>query len=149
VDTLRATGDNEPKTGMVAFDRLVAQVMHTEQNASVRRVAWVVINGFSHWGQASIRRLEGRCTRRRHRRLRLIHTPIHSSWLHQVEIYFSIVDSRFTPNDFADLGEVKARLLAFERRYEAAEPFEWKFTRKNLHALMKRLAARQVLLPAA
>ena len=37
----------------------------------------------------------------------------------QVEIYFSVVQRKvLTPNDFADLGEVKSRLAAFERRYE-------------------------------
>ena len=37
-----------------------------------------------------------------------------------------------TPNDFTDLAEVEARLLAFERRYEqTAAPFEWKFTRSD------------------
>ena len=46
-----------------------------------------------------------------------------------------------TPNDFADLGEVEERLLAFERRYEqSAAPFEWKFTRSDLALLMKKLA---------
>lgn len=35
-----------------------------------------------------------------------------------------------TPNDFTDLAEVEARLIAFERGYEqTARPFEWKFTR--------------------
>jgi len=63
--------------------------------------------------------------------LRLVHCPVHSSWLNQVEIYFSVVQRKvLTPNDFVDLGEVERRLLAFERRYEeAARPFEWTFTR--------------------
>jgi hypothetical protein len=46
-----------------------------------------------------------------------------------------------TPNDFADLAEVGARLGAFERRYEqTAEPFEWRFTRDDVAMLMKKLA---------
>ncbi len=144
-------GRCEPKTGIVPFDRLVAQVMGTEPYASARRVFWVVDNGSSHRGEASIDRLEGRYSRRGHKRLRLIHTPVHSSWLNQIEIYLSIVDRKvLTPNDFVDLDEVQARLLAFERRYEAtAKPFEWKFTRKDLRDLMKRLEDRQALAPAA
>ena len=76
--------------------------------------------------------------------LRLVHCPVHSSWLNQVEIYFSVVQRKvLTPNDFVDLGEVERRLLAFERRYEeAARPFEWKFTRADLARLMRRLRAR-------
>jgi len=67
---------------------------------------------------------------------------VHASWLNQIEIYFSIVQRKvLTPNDFADLAEVESRLLAFERRYEqSADPFEWKFTRRDLAKLMRRLA---------
>ena len=55
-----------------------------------------------------------------------------------------------TPNDFTDLDEVERRLLAFERYYEeAAQPFEWKFTRKDLADLMKRLAEKEALRLAA
>jgi hypothetical protein len=104
-------------------------------------VFWVVDCGSSHRGEASVRRLEGRW-----RNLRLIHLPVHSSWLNQVEIYFSVVQRKvLTPNDFTDLGEVERRLLAFERCYEqAAKPFEWKFTRADLAKLMKRVAERQL-----
>ena len=75
----------------------------------------------------------------------LIHAPVHSSWLNQIEIYFSIVQRKvLTPNDFTDLDEVEQRLLAFERRYElVATPFEWKFTREDLATLMKRLAEKE------
>jgi hypothetical protein len=71
--------------------------------------------------------------RERRRNLRLVHTPVHSSWLNQIEIYFSIVQRKvLTPNDFTDLEEVEHRLAAFERRYEhAARRFEWKFTRDD------------------
>jgi len=69
----------------------------------------------------------------------------------QVEIYFSVIQRKvLTPNDFADLGEVEERLLAFERRYEqSAAPFEWKFTRSDLALLMRSsptsLTTRQLL----
>jgi len=140
-----------PKTGIVPFDRLVHQVMTTEPYASARRVFWVVDNGSSHRGQTSIDRLEGRYTLRGRKRLRLIHTPVHSSWLNQIEIYNSVIQRKvLTPNDFTDLDELEARLLAFERRYEAtAKPFEWKFTRKDLRDLLSRLEEKQVLFRAA
>ncbi len=57
-----------------------------------------------------------------------------------------------TPNDFADLQEVKARLLAFQARYERyAKPFEWKFTRDDLKTLLAKLASSedQTACPAA
>ena len=71
----------------------------------------------------------------------MIHRPIHSSWLNQVEVYLSIVDRKvLTPNRFPDLAEVERRLIDFERRYEqVAQPFEWKFTRQDLAKLLRRL----------
>jgi hypothetical protein len=56
---------------------------------------------------------------------------VHASWLNQIEIYFSVVQRKLlSPNDFTDLDEVEARLLAFQRRYEqTATPFDWRYTR--------------------
>ena len=40
----------------------------------------------------------------------VVHTPIHASWLNQVEVYFSIVQRKvLTPNDFADLEQLEQR----------------------------------------
>ncbi len=145
-------GRCEEKTGISPFGRLVDQVMGTEPYASAKRVFWVVDNGSSHRGQASIDRLEGAYTADDgHRRLHLIHCPVHSSWLNQVEIYNSIIQRKvLTPNDFVDLDAVERRLYGFERRYEeAAKPFEWKFTRKDLADLMERLAQQEALRLAA
>ena len=96
----------------------------------------IVDNGSSHRGQASVERLEGA-----YPNLRLIHLPIHASWLNQIEIYFSIVQRKvLTPNDFADLKAVERRLLAFGERYQQlATPFEWRFTRVDLARLLQRL----------
>ncbi len=151
VHRAKVFGRCEGHTGIDPFGRLVAQVMAAEPYRSARRVFWVVDNGSSHRGQTSVERLESAYTTKRgHKRLRLIHCPVHSSWLNQVEIYFSIIQRKvLTPNDFVDLEEVEQRLLAFERRYEAAAtPFEWKFTRQDLRDLMDRLQAKD-LLPAA
>jgi hypothetical protein len=65
----------------------------------------------------------------------VVHTPIHASWVNQAEIYFSVVQRKVvTPNDFADLGTLQPQLLTFGRRYEQiAAPFQWKFTREDLH----------------
>ncbi len=127
----------EAKTGIASFGRLVDQVMTVPPYATARRVFWIVDNGSSHRGDASVHRLQSR-----YRNLRLLHCPIHSSWLNQIEIYFSIVDRKvLTPNDFADLAAVAAQLHDFELLYErAAKPFDWKFTRRDLARLMRRLA---------
>ena len=67
-----------------------------------------------------------------------------------MEIYFSVLQRKvLTPNDFVNLAEVESRLAAFERRHEqAAEPFEWRFTRDDLALLMKKLANKPDYLAA-
>jgi DDE superfamily endonuclease len=130
----------EPKTGIEPFGRLVDQVMTTEPYASAKTVFWIVDNGSSHAGQRSINRLQDA-----YPNARLIHLPIHASWLNQIEIYFSILQRKaLTPNDFADLDALAARIAAFEDHYrQIAKPFEWTFTRADLDALLARLAARE------
>jgi hypothetical protein len=133
-------GRCESTTGIEPFGRLVEQVMTAEPYASAKRVFWVVDNGSSHRGKASVDRLEGDW-----KNLRLIHLPVHASWLDQVEIYFSVVQRKVvTPNDFFDLAEIEDRLAAFEQRYNAAaEPFDWTFTRDDLNDLLLRIAAHE------
>jgi transposase len=99
-------------------------------------VFWVVDNGSSHRGQASIDRLQGAWAN-----LTLIHLPVHASWLNQIELIFSVVKRKvLSPNDFTDLAEVVQRLLAFQRRHQqTAVPFDWRFTRADLDALLHRL----------
>ncbi len=142
----RVIGRCEDTTGIVSFGRLVDQVMTRQPYASARRVFWVVDNGSSHRGTAAATRL-----RDAHPNARMIHLPIHASWLNQVEIYFSVIQRKvLTPNDFTDLHAVATRLAAFERRYEqTATPFEWKFTRHDLDLLLKRLADKPDLAAAA
>jgi DDE superfamily endonuclease len=100
----------------------------------------IVDNGSAHRGKRSIDRLQGTWPN-----LILVHTPIHASWLNQAEIYFSIVQRKVvTPNDFADLDTLAHQLLAFGRRYEEiAAPFEWKFTRVDLHKLLAKTSTAQ------
>jgi hypothetical protein len=123
----------EEKTGKDPFDRLVEQVMSVEPYCSARTVFWIVDNGSSHAGHTSIERLEGA-----YANLRLIHLPIHASWLNQIELYFSIVQRKaLTPNDFDSLDALAERLLRFGDRYrQIAKPFEWTFTRSDLDRLL-------------
>jgi transposase len=146
VHQARLFGRCEPTTGIQPFGRLVAQVMGSEPYASARQVFWVVDNGSSHRGQASVERLEGAWPN-----LRLVHLPVHASWLNQIEIYFSIVQRKvLSPNDFTDLGDLKQQLLVFQRRYQqTAVPFDWRFGKADLNALLRRLAERERLARAA
>lgn len=147
VHRARLMGRVAPKTGIVPFAALVEQVMTQEPYASARRVFWIVDNGSSHNGQASIDRMRATWPT-----ATLVHLPVHASWLNQIEIVFSIIQRKVVkPADFADLDELAARLTAFEPRYNAAaRPFNWRFTRADLDDLIKRIDAHQAApLPAA
>jgi DDE superfamily endonuclease len=136
----RVFGRAEPSGGIAPFDRLVWQVMTKEPYASARRVFWIVDNGSSHRGQKAIDRLQ-----RRWPNLVLLHLPVHASWLNQIEIYCSIVQRKLLdPNDFDNLAELARTLNAFERHWnEITEPFDWRFTRDDLAALIERLNTHQ------
>ncbi|MFF3129947.1 transposase [Streptomyces sp. NPDC057908] len=115
---------------------LVTQVMSVEPYASAERVLWIVDNGSSHRGTKAADRLAVAFPN-----AVMVHTPVHASWLNQVEIYFSVVQRKVvSPNDFTDLAQVGDRLRAFEDRYNAtAQPFQWKFTTSDLDDLLARL----------
>jgi len=110
--------------------------MTQEPYRSARRVFWIMDNGSSHRGRRSVERLQ-----RRYPNVRVVHGPVHASWLNQIEIYFSIIQRKaLTPNDFSSLEILAERLERFERHYEViAKPFEWKFTRDDLAKLVERL----------
>ena len=129
-------GRCERKTGIVPFDRLVAQVMRQQPFRSARRVFWIVDNGSSHRGQRAAARLRAKWPN-----IILVHTPVHASWLNQIEVYFSIVQRKLlTPNDFANLAALRDQLMRFQQRYQqSAKPFEWTFTRSDLDALLEKL----------
>jgi hypothetical protein len=132
-------GRCERKTGIAPFDRLVAQVMREEPYRSARRVFWITDNGSSHRGRRAADRLRAKWPS-----LILVHTPVHASWLNQIEVYFSIVQRKLlNPNDFSTLATLKSDLIRFQQRYEkSATPFEWTFTRRDLHNLLAKLNAK-------
>ncbi len=138
----RVLGRCEDKTGIDSFGRLVDHVMRSEPYRSASRVFWVVDNGFSHRGQAAIRRL-----RKAYRKAVLVHTPVHASWLNQVEIYFSIIQRKvLTPNDFASSEEVEQRLRLYEElSNREPRPFQWKFDRAALLKILAKLEAKHEL----
>lgn len=133
-------GRCEPTTGIVPFMNLVEQVMTAEPYARAKRVFWIVDNGSSHRGKKSIDRLAAKFPN-----AIMVHTPVHASWLNQIEIFFSIVQRKVVaPNDFTNLDQVRNRLRAFEDRYNAtAQPFQWKFTTSDLDDLLARLDRHQ------
>jgi hypothetical protein len=135
-----ATGRCEAQTGIEPFGRLVQQVMTRPEYAGADRVFWVVDNGSSHRGTASVQRL-----RRAYPNAILVHTPVHASWLNQVEVYFSLLQRKvLTPNDSTSLQELTLRIRLYEELTSGQpRPFAWRFTKYDLFALLQRLAKRE------
>jgi hypothetical protein len=139
-------GRCEAKTGIKPFGRLVDQVLEQEPYHDAERLFFVVDNGSSHRGQTSVERM-----RRRDKKIILVHTPVHASWLNQVEIYFSIIQRKvLTPNDFANVDAIRLRLALYEQlSNRTPKPFAWKFTRQDLLNWLKRASPHFLAASAA
>ena len=68
----------------------------------------------------------------KHPRFKFHFTPVHCSWLNQVEQWFSILQrKRLKAPIFADLHDLERKILAFIDEWnEHAAPFNW--TKKTL-----------------
>jgi hypothetical protein len=139
-------GRCEVKSGIAPTQRLMAEVMSQEPYQSANRVFWIMDNCSAHRGEKAVRRFRSQWPN-----AILVHTPIHASWLNQVEIYFSIVQRKvLTPNDFSSLVQLEQRLLGFQKHYEqTASPFQWKFTRDKLVQLLAKLQQKAIALANA
>jgi transposase len=127
-------------TGIAPFMDLAGQVMARPEYKNAPRVFVIADNGSDHRGQAAIDRL-----RKAHPNAIMIHTPVHASWLNQIEIFFSIIQKKVvSPNDFASLEQLSGTLLAFVARYnQTAKPFNWKFTAADLTDLLRRISEHE------
>jgi transposase len=70
-------------------------------------------------------------------RIRFVYTPRHSSWLNQVEIWFSILARRvIRRGSFTSKEDLRAKILAFIAYFNRvlAKPFKWTFTGQVLKA---------------
>lgn len=126
----------EKTTGIDPHHRLVDLVMQQEPYRSARRVFWITDNGSSHRGESSIKRLS-----EWYPNAIQIHTPVHASWLNQVEIIFSILQRKvLTPNDFLDLEALEATIFQFQALYnQVARPFKWKYTKDDLKKTLDKI----------
>ena len=130
-----------PKTtGIVPFTDLAGQVMDRPEYRDAPRVFVIVDNGSDHRGKKAADRL-----RKAHPNAIMIHTPVHASWLSQIEIFFSVIQKKaVSPNDFASLDDLSRTLLAFVDRYnQTAEPFSWKYTADDLKNLLRRITEHE------
>jgi transposase len=145
VQTGKVFASTPKTTGITPFMDLAGQVMARPEYKNAPRVFVIVDNGSDHRGKAAADRL-----RKAHPNAVMIHTPVHASWLNQVEIFFSIIQKKVvSPNDFAGLDQLSSTLLAFVDRYnQTARPFRWKFTAADLTGLLRRISEHEQAAPA-
>jgi transposase len=140
VHTGRVFASTPKTTGIVPFMDLAGQVMARPQYRDAPRVFVVVDNGSDHRGKKAASRL-----RKAHPNAVMVHTPVHASWLNQVEIFFSVIQKKVvSPNDFPSLKKLSETLLAFIGRYNrTAGPFSWKYTANDLRDLLRRISEHE------
>ena len=69
-------------------------------------------------------------------RIRFVYTPKHSSWLNQIEIWFSILVRKLLKrSSFASLADLKERVLRFIDYFNRtmAKPIDWLYSPRPLH----------------
>jgi hypothetical protein len=125
-----------PNTCIATFNQLIDLVMSQAPYQSSARTFWVVDGGCAHHPSTFPARLQGM-----YPNAVAVMLPTHSSWLNQIEIYFSIVQRKvLTPMDVANKAILTKRVLDFQDYYmETAQPFSWKFTTKDLKKRLKAL----------
>ena len=70
-------------------------------------------------------------------RIRFVYTPKHTSWLNQIEIWFSILVRRVLKRgNFSTVDELRERILAFIDYFNQtmAKPFKWTYAGRPLQA---------------
>lgn len=70
-------------------------------------------------------------------RIRFVYTPTHTSWLNQVEIWFSILVRKLLKRaSFASVADLWQRILNFIEYFNCtmAKPFNWTYTGRPLTA---------------
>ena len=67
-------------------------------------------------------------------RIRFVYTPKHSSWLNQIEIWFSILIRRLLKRaSFTSTDDLRQRILAFIDYFnKTAKPFKWTYAGRPL-----------------
>lgn len=69
-------------------------------------------------------------------RIRFVYVPKHTSWLNQIEIWFSILVRRVLKRgNFTSVSDLRAKILAFIDYFNRtlAKPFKWTYTGRPLN----------------
>ena len=85
----------------------------------------------------------------RHPRFKMHHTPVHCSWMNQIEQWFSILRrKRLRAPNFADLDDLAAKIDKFVAEWnEIAHPFKW--SAASFNKILEKVEAEIALNNAA
>jgi transposase len=107
-------------------DALVAFMEKVAERYPKQKIVIVWDNLNTHYDGPSKRWTE--FNRRHGGRFEFVYTPIHASWMNQVEIWFSIIERRVLRyGDFSSADHLAERVLGFVRHWNTieAKPFRW------------------------
>jgi hypothetical protein len=146
IRTGRVYGETSATNGIAPFEAALARCLQQPDLKECQRVFLIVDNGSSHHPNTSPARIRAQFPQ-----VEVLHLPIHSSWLNQIEIYFSIVHRKaLSPAEFPTVAALAERLQRFECLYnETAKPFRWNYSRADLEQYLQRLAQHEELYAAA
>jgi transposase len=120
------------------FKMFVRYLMSLEPYASARQVILIMDNGPCHhpstFGEWLKEEFDGRVI--------VLHTPVHASWLNQIECFFSILmRKRLTPRDVPSCEALIETIERWVRDEYEPEPFQWRYTSSDLRKLLDNLKA--------
>ena len=140
VFTGKVYGEVHDRSDIETFERTLGHCLAQPGYAAAERVFLIVDNGSSHHPSTSPARIQAQ-----YPQVTTVHLPTHSSWLNQIELYFSILHRKaLTPSDFPSVAALEERLYRFQHAYnQRAEPFRWQYTRHDLEAYIQRLALHE------
>ena len=134
------TGICRQRKRQVEFIELLERLDRTIE-PSVTRIHLVCDNVSMHRGKLTRAWLD------RHPRFRMHFTPVHCSWMNQIEQWFSILRrKRLKAPNFVDVADVIAKITSFIAEWnEIAHPFAW--TPKSFTKILAKVDA--AIAPAA
>ena len=138
----RVCGETSTGNGIEPFHKALAKCLKQRHYQQAERIFLIVDNGCAHHPSTSPARIQAQFPQ-----VTTLHLPVHSSWLNQVELFFSIVHRKvLTPANFSSLAELEQRLQWFQWHYNTtAAPFNWKFDRTKLQAFLRKLGKHEPL----
>jgi transposase len=134
IHTGKVIGILRRRKRQVEFIELLERI-EAETPKSVRTIHLLCDNVSVHHGKLA------RAWLAKHLRFRMHFTPVHCSWMNQVEQWFSILQRRrMNAPNFEDLAHLEERLLAFINEWnEHARPFRW--TTKSFDKILAKIDA--------